>query len=119
MALLSKLSILSATKLPTRDIEVPEWGGTVRIRTLSGAELEDYQNDIMESRKGKKRIDLRGSTAKLLVRVIVGESGEPEFSEGDIASLSALSARALQRVQDAALEMNGLKESDLDEMVKN
>lgn len=40
MPLLSKTAILAANDLQTKDIEVPEWGGAVRVRNQVAARTE-------------------------------------------------------------------------------
>ena len=40
MSLLSAAEILAADDLPTEDVEVSEWNGTVRVRALTGAERD-------------------------------------------------------------------------------
>ena len=42
MSLLSKEAILAAQDLPSEDVEVPEWGGTVRVRGLDGKGRDEY-----------------------------------------------------------------------------
>ena len=40
MTLLSKSAILCANDLQTEDVDVPEWGGTVRVRSFTGRERD-------------------------------------------------------------------------------
>jgi len=40
--MLDKSTILAAKDLRTTDIEVPEWGGTVRVKAMSGREREQF-----------------------------------------------------------------------------
>ena len=43
MTLLSKTEILTANDLQTEDVEVPEWGGAVRVRSFTGREREPFE----------------------------------------------------------------------------
>lgn len=119
--LLSRGDILAAPDRPERDVEMPEWGGTVRLRTLSGREVEEWQTEVLATGpKGKRRTDVRGATAKLLVRCIVGEDGKPLFTEADVTALGEKCCAALQRLLNTALAMNGLdRKADLEELVGN
>ena len=123
MKLLNRDEILSNNDLPIRDVPVPEWGpdSGVRVRTLPVVELEEFQNSIQNSRKGKvnKRIDLKGTTARLLVITVVDEKGQSVFNEADVAALNQKSAAAVQRIANAAMELNGLKEQDMEELAGN
>ena len=40
--LLNKEQIQSVSDLETQDVEVPEWGGTVRLKSLTGAERDRF-----------------------------------------------------------------------------
>ena len=40
MKKLSKDDIFKADDLPTKDMDIPEWGGMLTIRTLTGAERD-------------------------------------------------------------------------------
>ena len=50
MSLLSKAAILAADDLPTIDIAVPEWGGSVRIRALTAGQREELEAEIIHAR---------------------------------------------------------------------
>ena len=41
--LLTRDLILKADDIQTREVEVPEWGGTVLIRALTGTERDAYE----------------------------------------------------------------------------
>ena len=43
MTLLSKTAILAAQDLQTEDVEVPEWGGAVRVRSFTGRERDVFE----------------------------------------------------------------------------
>lgn len=123
MKLLNRNDILNPRDLPFQDVPLPELGPEVgvRVRTLTSEQLEEYQNTILNARSGKagKRVDLRGSTARLLVLCVVDETGEPLFTEADIMALNKQSARTVQTISNVAMELNGLKEADLEGLVKN
>lgn len=116
--LLSKDQILSANDLPYRDVEVPEWGGSVRVRTMTGGERDAFEASIYD-RDGDRielnRIDFR---AKLLSKVLVDEKGQRLFSDKDIAALSGKSVKAINRLFEVAQEINGLSKEEQTEIKK-
>jgi len=115
---LTKDQILKADDLPTQEVEVPEWGGMVKIRSLSGKERDSFE-DIIQKRKKGKDIELKGLKVLLLALTIINEDNSIMFSEEDLEKLNAKSAKALNRVFDAVTEMNGIGEAAVEDLRKN
>lgn len=111
---LTRDDILNADDLRIEVVQVPEWGGVVHIRTLTGLQREKYVESIRRvtgsGRKQSVEIILQQSGAKLAAQTICDERGNLLFKETDIPKLSAKSSRALQRVIDASARLNGLDE---------
>lgn len=119
MSLLSRDSILSANDRTTKDVEVPEWGGTVRVQSLSGRERDKFESSMIKMRGNKREENLENLRARLCVLCMVDESGQRMFNDKeDVIKLGNKSAKALQRVFDAAQEINGMTESDVEEMTE-
>jgi hypothetical protein len=109
MPYLNREDILKAEDLPTRDVDVPEWGGTVLVRGLSGMDRDLYQASMMtRAPNGDMIPDLGNMTAKLVSRSVVDEEGNLLFNEFDVARLGQKSAVALARVNEAAAELSGI-----------
>jgi len=119
MAYLGRDEILQVDDLQYEDVEVPEWGGVVRVRGLTGAERDAFEESIMDQRGKKFRVLLQNLRAKLVALSIVDEAGKRLFSEGDVGKLGTKSAAALQRVFEAAQRLSGISDEDVDELVKN
>lgn len=118
MKLLGKDQILSADDLPFRDIEIPEWSGTVRVRTMTGGERDAFEASIYETVGDKVTFNRQDFRAKLLSKVIVDESGLRLFSDKEIVALSGKSARAISRLFDIAQEINGISRAETDAIEK-
>lgn len=117
--LLNREQILQANDLETRDIDVPEWGGTVRVRALTGVERDALEASAIQG-KGKNRdVNLTNFRAKLCARAIVDEQGKRIFEDADIAALGRKSSGALSKVYNLAAELSGISEADVDELTKN
>lgn len=120
MGILTKAEILAASDLVTQTVDVPEWGGSVVIRAMSGAQRDAYELSLTKpGADGKFVIDPENMRAKLLLYTLVDEQGNPLFTVDDLAALSAKSAAALARVFVAAQTLNGLDRGAVDEAVKN
>ena len=118
--LLSKDDILKADDIETREVPVPEWGGTVRVRALSGKDRDAYEASCMQERsKGQMVRNLANVRAKLVVRSIIDADGNRIFADTDANALGAKSAAALDRVFAVAAELSRLSEEDVDELAGN
>lgn len=105
MTVLSKTAILEAQDLKFQDVEVPEWGGTVRVRTMSGAE-RDAMGAAMVDEGGK--VDMHLYRVRLLAMCIVGEDNQRMFSDADVGALAQKSAVALDAVFQVADKLNSI-----------
>lgn len=112
---LSKDQIVGADDRPTRDVDVPEWGGTVRVRALSGSDRDAYEasmRTVMPDPAGtggmKVVTDESNARAKLVAFSVVDENGERVFGDHEVSRLGLKSAAALNRVFMAAAELSGL-----------
>lgn len=119
MSLLSRDAILGADDRKTEDVAVPEWGGSVRVRSLSGAERDAFESHVVSVRSdGSKSVNLRNVRAKLVSLSVVDEAGERLFSDADVDALGDKSAAALERVFDVARHLSGLSEDDIEELAE-
>lgn len=107
MALLSKSDILGAEDLPTRDVSVPEWGGDVRVRGLTGQGRDAFEMKMASANKSGSNADV-DFRASLVVRCIVGEDGERLFTDKEVVQLARKSGAALDRVFDVVRELSGM-----------
>lgn len=116
MARLTREAVLAAKDLPTRDIAVPEWGGDVLVRGMTGAERDRFEGQFV-SREGKEvKVSFDNVRATIVALCAVDDAGKRLFSDDDAAALGEKSASALARVFDAVLELSGLKEKDVKEL---
>lgn len=120
MKILSKDDILEANDLVTKTVEVPEWGGSVMVRSMNGTDRDAFESTLVTvDDKGVRTPDLANMRAKLVAMTVVDESGNRMFDEKDIGMLARKSAAALERVFSAAQELNGMSAKTEEEAVKN
>jgi len=117
--LLNKAAILAAQDLPTADLEVPEWGGWVRVKSLSASERDAFENDVVKRNGQNVQVNARNIRAKLVAMTVVGEDGAPLFGFTDVEALGAKSAKALDKVFTKASELAGLRPTDVQELAEN
>ncbi len=119
MGLLSRDAILSSNDLTFEEVDVPEWGGMVRVRTLTGEERDALESSMVERHGRKVDVNLSNLRARLVSLSCVDANGDRLFSDLDIEALGQKSAAALERVFAVARKLSGLSEQDVDELTKN
>jgi len=105
--LLSAAEILSAEDIVTRDVQVDEWGGTVRLRSLAGDEVVKFVQELSDDPAQKNN-----SAVQIVLLSAVDESGARLFTVDQLEALRKKSFRAILRLQKVALEINGLSEAE-------
>lgn len=113
--MLSRDDILRANDLPTADVDVQEWGGSVRVRMLTGAE----RNALHAAAIVAGEFSATAFAAGLIVRSVVGDDGQRIFGDDDGPAVAAKSAPAFNRVFEAAAKLNGLAGGSVDVAEKN
>jgi hypothetical protein len=99
---LSKSKILAAKDVKLSEaVPVPEWGGEVFIKTLSGTERDAFEDAYSESRMKQFRV-------RFLVLTLCDDSGERLFGDGDIDALGKKNSVVINRLFDAAWKHNAL-----------
>jgi len=117
--LLSRDEILSASDLTFEVVDVPEWGGAVRVRGLTATERDHFESSLIQGTGKIQKINTQNIRSKLCTLTIVDEEGVRMFNDADIAILGQKSAAALDRVYDVASRLSKLSKDDVDELVGN
>lgn len=112
MTFLKREAILAASDLGTTDVEVPEWGGTIRVRQMTLRERGEFA-------KRATGEDAAVVGAWLISAVAVDESGAPLFKPEDVKELEKRSWKALDRVVAAILKLNRLTDEAVEDAAKN
>jgi hypothetical protein len=116
---LSKDQILRAVDTEYETVDVPEWGGKVRVKTLTGDERDGYEQSLIDQRGNVTAPKLAGAQARLCALSIVDDDGERLFSDSDVKALGAKSAQALNRVFDVAVRLSRMTQAEVEAMVGN
>ena len=110
--LLSRAAILDVDDFRSRDVEVPEWGGAVRLRCLSGVQRDEIETRCANRETGNLR-------ARMVAMAAVDDDGKPLFTAADVAGLGGKNAAVLDRLFDVVQELSGLADKDLEELEGN
>jgi len=115
---LARDDILSRDDLNIVAVPVPEWGGKVYIKTLTGEQRDAFEQACINRRKAKNP-DSRGLKAELVIMAATTEDGKLLFARTDMPALLKKSAPALERLYETAAELSGLTESAAKELEGN
>jgi hypothetical protein len=117
--MLDRQSILASDDLPRIRLAIPQWGGEVFIRTMSGCERDEFEASCAQGNGKNKQANLANIRARLAVLTVCDESGARLFSAKDVEAVGRKSAAALDLIFDAARKANGLGAEDVDELAGN
>ena len=105
MGYLTKEQILTADDLPRETVEVPEWGGEVLVKALTGLE----RHELIEQYAAAQKVNAdEPFDIHLVGAAMCGENGDPLLDTLDeIRLLGRRNGAALERVFRAAQRLNG------------
>lgn len=111
--MLTREQILQCDDLPKETVKVPEWGGEVQVRTMTGTDRDAFEASLI-GKEGR----LENVRARLVSLTLCDAAGSRLFTDSDITALGGKSARALDRVFAVAQRLNGIG-ADQADVAKN
>lgn len=109
---LNRDSILGLDDLPVVEVVVPEWGGSVWVRGMTGTERDAFE----EKGIGAPLKDMR---ARVAIATVCDHDGNLLFTDQDLPALMRKSGKALDRILIAAAPLSGLSKEDIADLKKN
>lgn len=115
---LDRLQILAKKDfMPRQEVLIPEWEGSVWVRSLTVGERDSIDSDFNAARtKGKTPDNLR---ARMLIKGCCNADGVALFSDADISDVNKLPATILEKIFDAILKINKIGAGAIEESEKN
>lgn len=110
------LQLAVAASLPREKVDLPELGGYVYVRGMTGAERDDYEKSNFIIKGGNVKGIAGNQRARLAVRCIVGEDGKRLLADTDAAWLGNLRADSLTHIFAVAQRLSAVTEEDLAEL---
>ena len=117
--LLNRDLILSADDSKREKVAVPEWGGDLYVATMSGAARDAWEQSLVIRKNGKTEPNLENMRARLVVACLVDEAGNRIFKDEDAAALGKKSSKVLERLAKVAQKLNGIGDTELEELEGN
>lgn len=106
---LSKVKILAADDNKLDKVDVPEWGGSVYIKVLSGTDRDSFEESYSEQK-------MKNFRSRFLVLTLCDEKGERLFTEAEVDELGKKSAVVLARLFDKSWALNAFRTEDVEQL---
>lgn len=119
MGFLTRDQILEAEDREFETVQCPEWGGEVRLRSITGTQRDTYEQSLMSSNGADRKMNLRNARVKLIVLCAVDETGRPLFSADDLSALGRKNAAPIDRLFDACRKLAGMSAEDVDKLTED
>lgn len=119
MAFLSKAQILESDDRKYDTVSCPEWGGEVRLRSISGTQRDAYEQSVISANGTDRKMNLRNARAKLIVLCAVDEAGSLLFTSDDLNALGRKNAAPIDRLFDASRKLAGMSENDVESLTED
>lgn len=115
MALLGKEQLLQRPSLPTEDVDLPEFGGSVRVRAWTGADFDAFAQAVQGFKFDGAMFAASVATSA------VNEQGDRMFDlNGDVQRIASTWPKAaLQRTWEVVRRLNNLGKDGLEDAEKN
>jgi len=115
--------IIEADDIEMRRVPVPEWGGAIYMKSMTGQDRDNYiglvQARMVGSGDDRKISDYSGLSSHLLQKCMAKKDGSPLFSPAQVRDLQKKNSGVLNRLQTIAQEMNGLTDEEVEKYAGN
>lgn len=115
---LSLQEILDAKDEVIEKVPVPEWGGDVFVRSVSGTQRDAFDQSQYEDAVDGK-VSMKNFRAKVVALGLCDEEGVPLAGQDKVMALGAKSCVALSRVFDVSKRLNGIGDDEVGDLEKN
>lgn len=114
---LTREAFLAAQDLPEEIVQI-DGLGVLTVRGLTGKQRDDYEASCVMQKGNKRSFNIRDARAKLVALSVIGDDGKRMFTNADIATLSTLPAKHLDKVFEVAQRLSGISDDDIAELGK-
>lgn len=109
-------TIFGSQDLVIEELFIPEWNSTVRIRSLTAMERDEFEHSMLDQRGRRTKIDAHNIRAKLAVLCLVDGNGARLFKNEEYLQLGLKNASALSRIYNKSQELSGVTDEDIEEL---
>ena len=106
---LNKTAILAAGDIKLDKVSVPEWGGDVYLKTISGIDRDQFEDGYQEQK-------MKNFRARFLVLTLCDEKGDRLFTDAEVAELAKKSSLVLNRLFEKAWSFNAFTNEAVEDL---
>lgn len=114
--LLTAAEILAADDIIKEVVHVPEWGGSVLVRGMTGIDRDAFERSMVDIRGKDVQTNWTNLRAKLIARTVIDHKGKLVFDSGQVLELGRKSGKALDRVYEVAQRLSGIGDKDVEDL---
>tara|TARA_R110002096_G_C14369600_1_gene704749 strand:- start:299 stop:661 length:363 start_codon:yes stop_codon:yes gene_type:complete len=112
--------ILASKDTPTDVVEVPEWGVTVGVKSMSARSRASVMALAQQGENGFDEARVIAMWGRTLIDCLVDpDTGETIFTQDDMMSLMEKSATVVERLWTHCFERSGMTEGKVNEAGKD
>jgi hypothetical protein len=121
MGLLNRDQFLAVDSRKTEVVDVPELGegAQIKIRSWSVGQANKFAKLLHEAEGQNIALTVLDLRAKVVALSVVDEANALMFTEEDVPALEEMSPAAIDRIQSAAMKLNGFGRTTEEEDEKN
>lgn len=119
---LNRREILAAKDFRLEPVDVPEWGGRVYVRTMTGQERDAFEDTVIKIRDPKTGIPktIKGLKTLLVALTACDSKGKRLFAgDGDEKKLAQKSGAAIERIFEVAQKMSHITDEAIQELASD
>jgi hypothetical protein len=117
---LSRDDILKAADITVEEVDVPEWGGTVLVRAMTGQQRDEFELGARMATRGGDYLPAGYNfRAQVIALCCVDDDGKRLFTVADVDTLGEKSAAPLDRIYDVVARLSGMAPGDAESMKEN
>ena len=106
---LSKSAILSAGDVKLDKVNVPEWGGDVFVKTITGLDRDRFEDGYSEQK-------MKNFRSRFLVLTLCDEKGERLFTDSEVDELGKKSSLVINRLFEKSWSLNAFTNEAIDDL---
>ena len=115
---LTRDQILKADDLRREKVPIPEWGGDLYVREITGAESLVFDSWMADNKNNKKALGI-GWHPIMVMLCACDDKGERLFNDDDFEALKRKNKVVISRIAEKAIKVNKMGAEDIEDEAKN
>lgn len=110
------LAAMERREVATTEVHIPELGGSVKVREMSGSLRNRLEATYATIRGGGDAKALDTVTAQIVAMCVLDDSDRPMMTVNEVKRLAAACPKAVFRMREAIIDISATDQSDLEDL---